>query len=62
YKCRRGDIIGTYHEFEQMLPAVTSCRVKKGTLLFKLMRDDFRKFIKKNPGVYMRFFDALSKE
>ncbi|MBN8218194.1 MAG: cyclic nucleotide-binding domain-containing protein [Spirochaetes bacterium] len=57
----RGRILGAYREFDLGLPSTQRCSAKKGALVFRLGADAFRKFIKKNPGVYLRFFEALTK-
>lgn len=57
---RQGDFIGAYREFDLGLPSTQSCHLEAGSLVFRLGSLAFRRFIRKNPGVYLRFFEALA--
>ena len=59
--CEIGDIIGNYKEFELSLPSTITARAKKDSLVFRLRSNAFRQYVKKNPGVYLRFFEAMIK-
>jgi CRP-like cAMP-binding protein len=54
---RMGEFVGSFYELQKNLHSSVQCTAKKGSLLFKLKGSDFRPFIKKNPGLYMRFFE-----
>lgn len=58
---KKGHFLGEYKEFQLGLPSTTGCRLKKGALVFRLGSEAFRKYIKKNPGVYLRFFETLTR-
>ncbi len=58
---KKGDFLGDYKEFQLNAPSSSSCLVKKRSIIFRLGAEAFRKFIKKNPGVYLRFFETLTR-
>ena len=61
-KCQMGDFIGYYKEFELTTPSTCGAFAKKGSLVFRLRSNAFRQYIKMNPGVYLRFFEAIGNE
>ncbi len=60
-KAKMGDFIGNYKEFQLGLSSSIECKAKKSSLLFRLESELFKEYIEANPGVYLRFFEALGK-
>ncbi len=56
---RTGDIIGSYKEFKDGLRSTLICRAMRNSILFKIERKSFEKYLERNPGVYLRFFESL---
>ncbi|BBM88963.1 hypothetical protein COTS27_00650 [Spirochaetota bacterium] len=57
---KTGDIIGNYKEFKDSLKSSLICQASSKAILFKIEKDNFDRYLKRNPGVYLRFFEALS--
>lgn len=52
---KKGDFLGDYKAICQGKPSSLDCSVTKGSTVFRIKTEVFLKFLKSNPGVYLRF-------
>ncbi len=55
-----GDIIGNYDEFKSGKRSTLICQAKKNSLVFKIVKASFDKFLEKNPGVSLRILEMVT--
>lgn len=59
HHCKKGDFAGSYRNYEFAIPSTQKCIAQPGAIVFRIESYKFKKFIKKNPGVYFRFSELM---